>query len=115
MTSLMDEGPRLLRGGPVATAIREQVASDVAAFRGEFGYQPALAVLVVGADAPSLVYLHKILDGCRLVGIADRLVELPADSIESDVSRALETCRRTPRWPGSSSSSRCPRGSRCAR
>ena len=100
MTGLMDDGPRLLRGGPVATAIREQVAADVAAFKGEFGYQPALAVLVVGADAPSLVYLHKILDGCRLVGIGDRLVELPADSSEADVSRALEELQTDSRIAG---------------
>ena len=100
MTSLMDEGPRLLRGGPVATAIREQVASDVAAFKDEFGFSPALAVLVVGADAPSLVYLHKILDGCRLVGIGDKLVELPADSTEEDVSRALEGLQSDPKIAG---------------
>jgi len=100
MTSLMDEGPRLLRGGPVATAIREQVAADVAAFKDEFGFGPALAVLVVGADAPSLVYLHKILDGCRLVGIGDRLVELPADSSEEDVSRALEGLQADPKVAG---------------
>ena len=89
MTGLMDEGPRLLRGGPVAAAIREQVAADVAAFKTEFGYAPALAVLVVGKDAPSAVYLHKILDGCRLVGIEDRLVELPAEASEADVSEAI--------------------------
>jgi methylenetetrahydrofolate dehydrogenase (NADP+) / methenyltetrahydrofolate cyclohydrolase len=89
MTGLMDEGPRLLRGGPVATAIREQVAADVTAFKGEFGYAPALAVLVVGKDAPSAVYLHKILDGCRLVGIEDRLVELPAEATETDISEAI--------------------------
>jgi methylenetetrahydrofolate dehydrogenase (NADP+)/methenyltetrahydrofolate cyclohydrolase len=100
MTGLMDEGPRLLRGGPVATAIREQVAADVAAFKGDFGFQPTLAVLVVGADAPSLVYLHKILDGCRLVGIGDRLVELPADSTEADVSRALEELQADPKIAG---------------
>ena len=100
MTGLMDEGPRLLRGGPVATAIREQVAADVAGFRAEFGYQPALAVLVVGADAPSLVYLHKILDGCRLVGIGDRLVELPAESTEEDVSRALRGLQADPAIAG---------------
>jgi methylenetetrahydrofolate dehydrogenase (NADP+) / methenyltetrahydrofolate cyclohydrolase len=91
MTGLMDEGPRLLRGGPVAAAIREQVATDVAAFKSEFGYTPALAVLVVGKDAPSAVYLHKILDGCRLVGIEDRLVELSADASESDISEAIAT------------------------
>ena len=93
--------PRLLRGGPIATAIREQVAADVAAFREEHGYAPALAVVVVGKDAPSAVYLHKILDGCRLVGIEDRLVELPEDAGEADIADALrEPAAPTRTWPG---------------
>ncbi|MEI7745434.1 MAG: bifunctional 5,10-methylenetetrahydrofolate dehydrogenase/5,10-methenyltetrahydrofolate cyclohydrolase [Chloroflexota bacterium] len=88
---MIEPGPRLLRGGPIGTEIREQVAADVAKFKADYGYTPVLAVLVVGADAPSLVYLHKILDGCRLVGIIGKLVELPADATEEDVSSALET------------------------
>ena len=89
MTAFFDEGPRLLRGGPIGAIIREQVAADVAAFKVEFGYTPALAVVVVGKDAPSAVYLHKILDGCRLVGIEDRLVELPADATEAHIGDAI--------------------------
>lgn len=110
MTALMDEGPRLLRGGPVASAIREQVAADVVAFKAEFSYTPTLAILVVGADAPSLVYLHKILDGCRLVGIGDRLVELPADASETDVSRALTDLQADPRVAGVIVQQPLPRG-----
>jgi methylenetetrahydrofolate dehydrogenase (NADP+)/methenyltetrahydrofolate cyclohydrolase len=97
---LTDDGPRLLRGGPIATAIREQVAADVVAFKEEHGYTPALAVVVVGKDAPSAVYLHKILDGCRLVGIEDRLVELPADVHEADVAGALRTLQADPSVAG---------------
>lgn len=110
MTGLMDEGPRLLRGGPVAAHIREQVAADVRAFVAEHGFAPALAVLVVGADAPSLVYLHKILDGCRLVGIGDRLVELPADASEPDVSSALRDLQADPRVAGIIVQQPLPRG-----
>jgi methylenetetrahydrofolate dehydrogenase (NADP+) / methenyltetrahydrofolate cyclohydrolase len=98
--SLTDDGPRLLRGGPIAATIREQVAADVAAFKLEHGYTPALAVLVVGKDAPSAVYLHKILDGCRLVGIEDRLVELHADATEADIAEALRELQRDPRVAG---------------
>ena len=97
---MLDEGPRLLRGGPIGAAIREQVAVDVAAFKAEFGYTPALAVLVVGKDAPSAVYLHKILDGCRLVGIEDRLVELHADCSEMDIGGALRTLQADPHVAG---------------
>jgi methylenetetrahydrofolate dehydrogenase (NADP+)/methenyltetrahydrofolate cyclohydrolase len=71
-----DEGPRLLKGGPIASVIREQVAADVVTFKAEHGSTPTLAILVVGADAPSLVYLHKILDGCRLV-VAGIIVQQP--------------------------------------
>jgi len=98
--SLTDDGPRLLRGGPIASGIREQVANDVASFRAEFGFAPALAVLVVGKDAPSAVYLHKILDGCRLVGIEDRLVELHADATEADIAEALRDLQRDPHVAG---------------
>jgi methylenetetrahydrofolate dehydrogenase (NADP+) / methenyltetrahydrofolate cyclohydrolase len=93
-------GPRLLRGGPIAAGIRDQVAADVAAFRAAVGYTPALAVVVVGRDAPSAVYLHKILDGCRRVGIEDRLVELPHDAGESAVGDALRGLQADPAVAG---------------
>ena len=75
-----ETGPRLLCGAPIAADLREQIAADVAAFCTTYGRTPALAVVIVGSDAPSAVYLHKILDGCRRVGIADRLVELGEDA-----------------------------------
>jgi methylenetetrahydrofolate dehydrogenase (NADP+)/methenyltetrahydrofolate cyclohydrolase len=100
MTMLTDEGPRLLRGGPIGTAIREQVATDVAAFVAEHGYTPALAILVVGADAPLLVYLHKILDGCRLVGIEDRLVELPGECSAQELGAAIRSLGDDPHVAG---------------
>jgi methylenetetrahydrofolate dehydrogenase (NADP+)/methenyltetrahydrofolate cyclohydrolase len=82
-------GPRLLRGGPLAAGIREAVAADVAAFRASYGHAPALAVVIAGRDAPSAVYLHKILDGCRQVGIADRLVELDAEASPAHLRDAI--------------------------
>lgn len=91
----MTEGPaRLLRGGEIAAEVRSGVAEDVAAFRAEHGYLPELAVVIVGRDAPSSVYLHKILDGCRLVGIGGRLVELPEDADAARLDAVLRAlCR----------------------
>ena len=79
----------LLRGGPVAAEIREGVAADVAAFRDEFDYTPELAIVVAGADAPSMVYLERILKGCEKVGIGGRLVELEGDCTEKELARAI--------------------------
>ena len=89
MTLLSDVGPRLLRGGPIAADVRATVAADVVAFKEQHGYTPELAVVIVGRDAPSTVYLHKILDGCRLVGIQDRLVELGDDCTAEDLGREI--------------------------
>ena len=107
---MTEDGPRLLRGGPIAAAIREQVAADVVAFSAEFGYVPALSVVVVGKDAPSAVYLHKILDGCRLVGIEDRLVELPADATEHEIGDALRTLQADPHVAGIITQMPLPKG-----
>jgi methylenetetrahydrofolate dehydrogenase (NADP+)/methenyltetrahydrofolate cyclohydrolase len=89
VTLLDDGGPRLLKGGPIAADVRATVAADVAAFRERHGYAPELAVVIVGRDAPSTVYLHKILDGCRLVGIQDRLVELGDACTAEELGREI--------------------------
>jgi methylenetetrahydrofolate dehydrogenase (NADP+)/methenyltetrahydrofolate cyclohydrolase len=93
-------GPRLLRGGPIAADVRATVAADVAAFREEHGFAPALAVVIVGRDAPSTVYLHKILDGCRTVGIVDRLVELSEDAGPARVAAAITGLNADPSVAG---------------
>lgn len=84
----------LLRGKPFATDIRESVAADLAAFESEFGYTPQLAIVVVGADAPSMVYLQRILDGCEQVGIGGRLVELDGECTADELGRAIEELGR---------------------
>ncbi|HEY0444723.1 MAG TPA: bifunctional 5,10-methylenetetrahydrofolate dehydrogenase/5,10-methenyltetrahydrofolate cyclohydrolase [Candidatus Limnocylindrales bacterium] len=68
---------RLLHGAPIAAEIRASVKDDVAAFRRRHGFSPALAVVIVGRDAPSAVYLEQILRSCRNVGITGHLVEIP--------------------------------------
>jgi len=93
-------GPRLLRGGPIAAEVRAVVAADVVAFREAHGFVPALAVVIVGRDAPSTVYLHKILDGCRTVGIVDRLVELPEDTGPGRVAEAVAALNADPAVAG---------------
>ncbi len=70
-------GARLLQGAPIAAEIRASVKDDVAAFKRRHGFVPALAVVIVGRDAPSTVYLEQILRSCRNVGIVGHLVEMP--------------------------------------
>jgi methylenetetrahydrofolate dehydrogenase (NADP+) / methenyltetrahydrofolate cyclohydrolase len=76
---------RLLEGGPIAAEIRVAVAEDVATFAAANGRPPGLAVVIIGRDAPSAVYLAQILRGCAKVGIDARFVELEGEATESAV------------------------------
>ena len=97
--------PMLLKGGPIAADIRETVAADVAAFESEYGFAPELAIVVAGADAPSMVYLKKILDGCEKVGIGGRLVELGGECSPEEMTQTMEGLGAEPHVAGISSGS----------
>jgi methylenetetrahydrofolate dehydrogenase (NADP+)/methenyltetrahydrofolate cyclohydrolase len=90
VTSPTGTGPRLLLGAPIAAEIRASVEREVLAFRGKRGYAPALAVLIVGRDAPSAVYLNQILKSCAKVGIEGRLVEVPGRASAAAVREEIQ-------------------------
>jgi methylenetetrahydrofolate dehydrogenase (NADP+) / methenyltetrahydrofolate cyclohydrolase len=90
VSSASGTGPRLLLGAPIAAEIRASVEREVLAFRGRRGYTPALAVLIVGRDAPSAVYLNQILKSCAKVGIEGRLVEVPGRASAAAVREEIE-------------------------
>jgi methylenetetrahydrofolate dehydrogenase (NADP+)/methenyltetrahydrofolate cyclohydrolase len=81
-------GARLLEGGPIAAEIRTAVREDVERLTAERGRAPGLAVVIIGRNAPSVVYLERILKGCASVGIAGRFVEIEGAATEA---HAVET------------------------
>src|SRR5436190_4993339 len=84
-----DAGARLLEGGPIANEIRTAVAEDVVTFTATHGRPPGLAVVIVGRDAPSTVYLEQILRGCAKVGIRAEFVELEGEATEMAIVATL--------------------------
>jgi methylenetetrahydrofolate dehydrogenase (NADP+) / methenyltetrahydrofolate cyclohydrolase len=90
------DGARLLRGAPIAAEIKTSVTAEVATFRGRHGYAPTLAVVLVGRDAPSAVYLEQILRTCRSVGIDGRLVEVPGRASIGQVRREIQRLNEDP-------------------
>jgi methylenetetrahydrofolate dehydrogenase (NADP+)/methenyltetrahydrofolate cyclohydrolase len=94
------DGARLLQGGPIAAEIRAAVAEDVASFTRSRGRPPGLAVVIIGRDAPSTVYLEQILRGCEKVGIAGRFVELEGEATESSVAATIRGLNDDPTIDG---------------
>lgn len=87
---------RLLLGSPIATEVRARIKRDVAAFKRRHGYAPTLAIVLVGRDAPSAVYLEQILRSCRNVGASGRLVELPGRATRVRLQREIEALNADP-------------------
>ena len=97
---MSDSGARLLEGKPIADEIRTAVAEDVASFLAVNGRPPGLAVVIVGRDAPSTVYLEQILRGCSKVGIHAEFVELEGEATERSVSATLRRLNTDPTVDG---------------
>jgi len=75
----------LVRGAPIATRIREQVAEALQ----RAAVVPCLANVVVGADGASLAYLDAIDRACAKAGLQSRRVALPAGAAQAVVEQAL--------------------------
>lgn len=96
---VLTTGPRTARslaGAPIAAEIRAAVKTDVASFRRRYGYAPTLAVVLVGRDAPSAVYLRQILRTCTSVGIMGRLVEIPGRASAARLRNAIVALNEDP-------------------
>ena len=93
-------GARLLEGGAIAAEIRTAIAEDVATFTVGQGRAPGLRVVIVGKDAPSTVYLERILRGCDKVGIDAGFVELEGEATEAKVTATVRDLNDDPTVDG---------------
>lgn len=85
---------RLLEGAPIAAEVKARVAANVLDFTAAEGHPPGLAVVVCGRDAPSMVYLERILKACASVGINGELVDVPGDTPEDQERELTAAIRR---------------------
>ena len=70
---------RILSGKEFAAKIKEAAGCEVAALEAE-GVRPRLAVIIVGADPASEVYVRNKQKACAELGIISDHIALPADT-----------------------------------
>ena len=68
---------RILEGKIFAAQIKEEAKADAEAIRSEFGITPSLAVVIVGENPASKVYVHNKHKTCEELGIRSIVVEMP--------------------------------------
>ncbi len=71
---------RLLEGRAFATAIKDQARKDALALREKYGVTPGLAVIIVGEDAASQVYVANKHKACEETGIYSEVIRLPEET-----------------------------------
>lgn len=75
----------IMDGKLVAQATREQIKKGVDDFKTKYNRAPGLAVIIVGNDPASTVYVRNKEKACRDVGIYSRIIRLPEDVSEDDL------------------------------
>lgn len=91
---------RVLDGRGVAQAIRAEVAVEVNALAARGGRAPALAVLLVGDDPASAVYVRNKAKAAEQVGIRSRVERLAAGATTGEVLAAVTGLNRDPETDG---------------
>lgn len=91
---------QIIDGKLVAKTTREEIAKEVAALPQEKCGRIGLAVILVGDDPASQVYVRNKINGCAEVGIASTLVKLPADVTFDEVAGKIRELNADPEVNG---------------
>ena len=86
----------LIDGKVIARQIREGTRARVTKLREERGVTPSLAVILVGQNPASRVYVRNKIKACAEVGIRSALHEFPADVDASAVIARIEQLNDDP-------------------
>ena len=91
---------RVIDGKAFAARIREEVAGHVARLRAGHGIQPGLAVVLVGEDPASQVYVGSKGKQTVEAGMASFEHKLPAETTEKDLLAVIDRLNADPKVHG---------------
>lgn len=80
---------KVIDGKAIAAAVREDLAQDVSALVAT-GVTPCLAVVLVGEDPASAVYVRNKARAAAKVGIVDRTIRLDADTAIEELLAVID-------------------------
>ena len=77
-------------GKAISAQIREEIKEATAAFVAEKGYAPGLAVVIVGEDPASQVYVRNKALACEQVGFYSEVHRLPAQTKQEELNALVD-------------------------
>ena len=77
-------------GKLISAQIREEIKAETEAFQRERGYAPGLAVVIVGEDPASQVYVRNKARACEEVGFYSEVYRLPAETEQAELNALVD-------------------------
>lgn len=90
----------IISGKEVSAAVRERIACDVAELTKKYGRAPGLAVVKVGDDPASAVYVRNKHKACLEVGVRSYQIEMPENTEESVLLSKIDELNADPEVDG---------------
>lgn len=87
---------KLIDGKAVAQSLRRDIAAQVASRVSAGKSRPGLAVVLVGEDAASQVYVRSKVKACEEAGIISRNHSLPVDTTQEELLALIDTLNADP-------------------
>ena len=78
----------LIDGKVISTKIKEELKQEVTEMKAQ-GITPCLAVILVGDDSASAIYVRNKKRACEYVGIESRSYELPEDTTQEELEKLV--------------------------
>lgn len=91
---------QLIDGKAIAASLRQQIAQRVAERRQQGLRAPGLAVILVGTDPASQVYVSHKRKDCEEVGFLSRAYDLPAETSQVDLLALIDELNEDPTIDG---------------
>lgn len=91
---------RIIDGKHIASIIRESIKQETEKLIEERGIQPGLAVVLVGEDPASQVYVRNKEKACQKVGMYSEVHRLPEHTSQSELMQLIERLGRDERIHG---------------
>lgn len=81
---------KIIDGKLISAQIREEIAQKVVEYNKRTGKLPGLAVIIVGEDPASQVYVRNKKKACEQVGFYSRVYELPQETTQEELNALVE-------------------------
>ena len=85
---------RILEGKVFAGQFKEDARKRAAALKEKYGVQPGLAVIIVGHDPASEVYVRNKHKACEELGIYSEVIEMAEDSSKEEILARIDSLNK---------------------